>query len=169
MRPGGTEHVHHSGEHRLHPRSQIERLHREPHLIDADHCSSSRSHTAHCAAADTGQRTTSAVAPRRNSMWISSGFAPAGVSPTTTGTKRSATDVALDTLHPDQMLIFAFGREGLPDQAAASYVDAAMWYFLDGRHQLSRLELATAKELGAEIDALESAWKRGFFRSAVGK
>jgi hypothetical protein len=65
--------------------------------------------------------------------------------------------------------LFGFGREGLPEQAGTSCAAAAMWLFLEGRHDISRLELATARELGAEVDALEAAWRRGFFRAAIGK
>jgi len=78
-------------------------------------------------------------------------------------------DVPLESLHPDQILLFAFGRDGLPEQAGASYAAAGMWFFLEGRNDLSRLELATARELGADVEALEAAWRRGFFRSALGK
>ncbi|HEY3226394.1 MAG TPA: hypothetical protein VGK61_05310 [Planctomycetota bacterium] len=78
-------------------------------------------------------------------------------------------DVPLESLHTDQVLLFGFGREGLPEQAGTSCAAAAMWLFLEGRHDISRLELATARELGAEVDALEAAWRRGFFRAAIGK
>jgi len=78
-------------------------------------------------------------------------------------------DVPLESLHPDQILLFAFGRDGLPESSGNSCAAAAMWFFLEGRHDLSRLELATARELGADVDALEAAWRRGFFRAALGK
>ncbi|HTF56652.1 MAG TPA: hypothetical protein VK661_05390 [Planctomycetota bacterium] len=88
---------------------------------------------------------------------------------TTLRIEPSPGDVPFESLHPDQILIFGFGREVIPDQAGASCAAAAMWFFLEGRHDLSRLELATARELGADVDAVEAAWRRGFFRSALGK
>ena len=81
----------------------------------------------------------------------------------------SPADVQVDALHSDQLLVLAISRDGLPEDAGASYAAASMWFFLEGRHAVSRLELATAAGLGADVTVLETAWRRGFFRSALGK
>ena len=78
-------------------------------------------------------------------------------------------DVALASLHSDPLLILAINPDGLPEDAASSYAAAAMWFFLEGRAAEARLELATAGEMGADIASLEAAWRRGFFRIAMGK
>lgn len=78
-------------------------------------------------------------------------------------------DVPLDSLHADSLLLLAVYRDGLAEDSPASYASAAMWFFLEGRHAVSRVELATASEMNADLTLLEPAWRRGFFRSAVGK
>lgn len=78
-------------------------------------------------------------------------------------------EVMLDSLHADSLLLLAVNRDGLAEDSPASYAAAAMWYFLEGRHAASRLMLATASEMIADLTLLEPAWRRGFFRSAIGK
>jgi hypothetical protein len=78
-------------------------------------------------------------------------------------------DVSLETLHPDQLLILGVNRDGLAEEAGASYAAAAMWFFLEGRHAESKVLLATADEMNVDVTVLENAWRRGFFRSASPK
>jgi len=78
-------------------------------------------------------------------------------------------EVAFSALHTDQLILLAFGRGGLQDGSGESYSRAAMWFFLEGKDALARLELATAAELGADIGSLESAWRRGLLRAALGR
>jgi hypothetical protein len=77
-----------------------------------------------------------------------------------------AADVPLASLHSDQLLLLAINPDGLPEDSGASYAAAAMWFFLEGRAAESRIELATADEMKADITLLEAAWRRGFFRMA---
>jgi hypothetical protein len=42
---------------RIEAGAHVQRIDRQPHLIDADHTSHSRSQAAHCAASDVGQLT----------------------------------------------------------------------------------------------------------------
>jgi hypothetical protein len=81
----------------------------------------------------------------------------------------AAADTPLDSLHSDQLLTLGINRDGLPEDAGASYAAAAMWFFLEGRAAESKIELATASEMGADMTLLETAWRRGFFRLALYK
>jgi hypothetical protein len=81
----------------------------------------------------------------------------------------AAADTPLDSIHSDQLLTLGINRDGLPEDAGASYAAAAMWFFLEGRAVESKIELATASEMGADVALTESAWRRGFFRLALGK
>ena len=78
-------------------------------------------------------------------------------------------DVPLATLHADQLILLAIHRDALPEDAGASYGSAAMWFFLEGKHDLSRLFLATSVELGPAPESLETSWRRGFFRLTIGR
>jgi hypothetical protein len=78
-------------------------------------------------------------------------------------------DIPLETLHADTLVALAIHGDGLPADAGASYAAAAMWFFLEGRPEVSRIELATAVELKADVSQLEPAWRSGFFRIALGK
>jgi len=81
----------------------------------------------------------------------------------------NAREIVFGALHPDQLILLALGRGGLPDGTGESYSRAAMWFFLEGKDPVARLELATASELGADMASLESAWRRGFLRTALTK
>ncbi|HEU4338831.1 MAG TPA: hypothetical protein VFS19_02085 [Planctomycetota bacterium] len=81
----------------------------------------------------------------------------------------STSDTPLDSLHSDQLVSLAIHSEGLAENAGASYAAAAMWFFLEGRQAESRLELATAQEMEADITLVEASWRRGFFRMAQAK
>ncbi len=65
VRLGGTKDGDHSGKCAFRPEPQVDRFDREPDRIDTDHPSQPRSQSAHPDAADTGQRTCTAVPPRR--------------------------------------------------------------------------------------------------------
>jgi len=84
MRAGFAEHAHHARQRRLRPGPHVQRLHRHPRGIDADHRSSSLSQAAQPAAAATGQLTLTTVEPRRSSIMISGAVTAAGC--TVTGT-----------------------------------------------------------------------------------
>ena len=70
MRTRFTEHAHHARQRRLRSGAHVQRLDGQPHRVDADHRSSSRSQAAHSAAATNGQSTFTIVAPRRSSIVI---------------------------------------------------------------------------------------------------
>jgi hypothetical protein len=78
-------------------------------------------------------------------------------------------DVPLAMIHADQLVLLALHREALPEDAGASYASAAMWFFLEGKPDLSRLLLATSAEMGPAAESLETAWRRGFFRLVMGR
>ncbi len=77
-------------------------------------------------------------------------------------------EVPLDKLHDDQVVLLATGRGGLAEGSGETYAKAAMWFFLEGKAETSRLYLATAKELGFAADSLEKSWREGYLRAAVG-
>src|SRR6266850_7956233 len=66
-----TEHRDHARQRGVHADTQVQWLDREPHRVDTDHFSQSRSQAAHSAAADNGQLTVIAVTPRRISTRMS--------------------------------------------------------------------------------------------------
>ncbi|WP_157653399.1 hypothetical protein [Burkholderia ubonensis] len=57
VRMCGAEHLDHTGQLGIETSPHIQRVDRQPHFIDADHRSHSRSHAAHCAASEVGQLT----------------------------------------------------------------------------------------------------------------
>jgi len=67
-------------------------------------------------------------------------------------------------MHDDQLILFAFAKGGLSSAAADSYVKTAMYFFYTGKEALARLELATARELGADIAEFEAVWRSGLAR-----
>lgn len=81
----------------------------------------------------------------------------------------SSTDIPLAELDSDTLLLLGINRDGLPEDAGASYAAAAIWFFIEGRHDFSRLQLATASEMKADLAHLESAWRQGFLRLALAK
>lgn len=76
-------------------------------------------------------------------------------------------EVPLDRMHDDQLVLLAVGRGGLAEGAGDTYAKAAMWFFLEGKQEASRLYLATAGELGFAIEPLERAWRGGYFRATM--
>ncbi len=78
-----------------------------------------------------------------------------------------AAEVPFEKLHDDQVTILAVGRGALPEGAAETYVRASMFFFIDGKRELSRIYLATARELGAKAEAVERAWRGGLVQAAM--
>lgn len=77
----------------------------------------------------------------------------------------SGDEAPLDKLHADLLVGWTLGRS-LPAEEAVSYVKAALFFFGEGRDDLARLYLATAKELGGRIDEAERVFREGFLRGA---
>ena len=77
--------------------------------------------------------------------------------------------VAFADLHDDQLLLFAMGKGGLAEGSGESYLRAAMYFYFTGKDPLAKIELATAKELGADIERFERVWRAGLVRSAISK
>lgn len=80
----------------------------------------------------------------------------------------ASTDVLFDKIPIDQVVAWTIGKT-LPAEEAATYVKAALFFFLDGRDDLARTYLATAKELGADIAEPERIFREGLLRSVSGK
>jgi hypothetical protein len=69
----GAEYSYHPAKCRIEAGPHVQRLDRQPHLINADHASHSRSQAAHCAASDVGQLIVIDWFARRTSTRISAG------------------------------------------------------------------------------------------------
>jgi len=61
---------------------------------------------------------------------------------------------------------WTLGRS-LPAEDPVSYVKAALFFFCDGRDDLARLYLATARELRGPADPAEKSFREGFLRAAT--
>jgi hypothetical protein len=77
----------------------------------------------------------------------------------------SGDEALLDKLHADLLVGWTLGRS-LAAEEAVSYVKAALFFFCEGRDDLAKLYLATAKELNGRIDEAERVFREGFLRSA---
>lgn len=75
-------------------------------------------------------------------------------------------EAPLDKLHADLLVGWTIGR-GLPAEDGVSYVKAALFFFCEGRDDLARLYLATARELNGPADAAEKVFREGFLRAAA--
>jgi len=75
-------------------------------------------------------------------------------------------EAPLDRLHADLLVGWTLGRT-LPAEEGVSYVKAALFFFCEGRDDLARLYLATAKELNGPADAAERVFRGGFLRAAA--
>lgn len=75
-------------------------------------------------------------------------------------------DAPLDKLHADVLVGWTLGRS-LPAQEAVSYLKAALFFFCDGRDDLAKLYLATARELNGSADASEKVFREGYLRAAM--
>jgi hypothetical protein len=78
----------------------------------------------------------------------------------------STVDAPLDKLHADLLVGWTLGRT-LPAEDPVSYVKAALFFFCEGRDDLAKLYLATARELNGPVDAAEKAFREGFLRAAM--
>jgi hypothetical protein len=73
-------------------------------------------------------------------------------------------DAGMNKLHADLLVGWTIGRT-LPAEEAGSYLKAAMFFFCEGRDDLAKLYLATARELKAPaVDAHERVFRAGFLR-----
>jgi hypothetical protein len=75
-------------------------------------------------------------------------------------------EAPLDRLHADLLVAWTLGRT-LPAEDPVSYIKAALFFFCDGRDDLARLYLATARELNGAVDGAEHAFRGGFLRAAM--
>lgn len=75
-------------------------------------------------------------------------------------------EAPLDRLHADVLVGWTLGRS-LPAEEAVSYVKAALFFFCEGRDDLARLYLATARELNGRSDEAEKVFREGFLRAAM--
>jgi hypothetical protein len=77
-------------------------------------------------------------------------------------------EAPLEQLHADLLVGWTLGRT-LPADDPVSYVKAALFFFCDGRDDLARLYLATARELNGPTEAAEKVFRAGFLRAAIRK
>lgn len=78
----------------------------------------------------------------------------------------ASTELALERIHADQIVGWTLGKT-LAAEEGLSYVKAALFFFCDGRDDLARLYLATARELNGPADAAEKVFRGGFLRAAL--
>jgi hypothetical protein len=78
-----------------------------------------------------------------------------------------ASEAPFDKLHADLLVGWTLGRS-LPAEEAVSYVKAALFFFCEGRDDLAKLYLATARELNGRSDEAEKVFRGGFLRAAMG-
>ncbi|HEX7899365.1 MAG TPA: hypothetical protein VF950_16485, partial [Planctomycetota bacterium] len=74
-----------------------------------------------------------------------------------------ALEVPLDQLALDQIAAWTLGKA--PDGPAC--LDAAMFFYAEGRDDLASTYLATAKEKGADVAETERVWRDGLLRAAL--
>lgn len=75
-------------------------------------------------------------------------------------------EAAFDKLHADLLVGWTLGKS-LPAEEAVSYVKAALFFFCEGRDDLAKLYLATARELKGPADPAEKCFREGFLRAAM--
>lgn len=78
----------------------------------------------------------------------------------------TATEIPLDRLHADLLVGWTLGKT-LAAEDGLSYVKAALFFFCEGRDDLARLYLATARELNGPAEAAEKVFRGGFLRAAA--
>jgi hypothetical protein len=74
-------------------------------------------------------------------------------------------ETALDRLHADLLVGWTIGKT-LAAEDALTYVKAALFFFCDGRDDLARLYLATARELNGPVPPAEKVFREGYLRAA---
>jgi hypothetical protein len=77
-----------------------------------------------------------------------------------------AADAPLEKLHADLLVGWTLGRT-LPAEDPVSYLKAALFFFCEGRDDLAKLYLATARELSGDAAAAEKVFREGFLRAAT--
>jgi hypothetical protein len=77
-----------------------------------------------------------------------------------------AAEAPFDQLHADLLVGWTLGRS-LPAEEAVTYVKAAIFFFCEGRDDLAKTYLATAKELSGRADEAERIFREGFLRAAM--
>jgi hypothetical protein len=75
-------------------------------------------------------------------------------------------EAPLDKLHADLLVGWTLGRT-LPAEDPVTYVKAALFFFCEGRDDLAKLYLATARELNGPAEEAEKVFRGGFLRSAM--
>ena len=75
-------------------------------------------------------------------------------------------EAPFEQLHADLLVGWTVGRS-LPAEDPVTYVKAALFFFCDGRDDLARLYLATARELRGPADPAEKSFREGFLRAAM--
>jgi hypothetical protein len=75
-------------------------------------------------------------------------------------------DAPFDKLHADVLVGWTVGRS-LPADDAVTYVKAALFFFCEGRDDLAKVYLATARELNGPADPAEKCFREGFLRAAM--
>jgi len=75
-------------------------------------------------------------------------------------------ETPLDRIHADLLVGWTLGRT-LPAEDPVSYIKAALFFFCEGRDDLAKLYLATARELNGPVDAAEKVFREGFLRAAT--
>jgi hypothetical protein len=81
-------------------------------------------------------------------------------------TGETSTEALLDRLHPDLLVGWTLGKT-LAAEDGLTYVRAGLFFFCEGRDDLARLYLSTARELKGPVDAAEHVFRGGFLRAAV--
>lgn len=78
----------------------------------------------------------------------------------------TATETPLDRLHADLLVGWTLGKT-LAAEEGLTYVKSALFFFCEGRDDLARLYLATARELNGPTEAAEKFFRGGFLRAAL--
>jgi hypothetical protein len=74
-------------------------------------------------------------------------------------------EVIFSQIHLDQIVGWTIGKTLAADDASTC-IKAAHFFFFEGRDDLARLYLATAKEMGGDIVNAERVFREGFLRAA---
>jgi hypothetical protein len=72
----------------------------------------------------------------------------------------------LSRVHPDELFLLAIGSS-LSETDGMSYLKAALFFFCEGRDAAARILLSTAREMKAEIEPFERAFRGGFLRATL--
>jgi hypothetical protein len=75
-------------------------------------------------------------------------------------------EAPLDRLHADLLVGWTIGKT-LQAEDGVTYVKAALFFFCEGRDDLARLYLATARELNGPVAPAEKMFREGYLRAAA--